>query len=120
MVEKKASKSTKKNSRKDIKYPALDPKYNLKTRFEEIEDMASYMDQLNEEEKAWLNAFSNEEVCANFNHSGPKLNDVTDAATRSRIYNRNNARNRCIFSQELAQGTLNYIEELDKDDEEED
>ncbi len=120
MVEKKASKSTKKNSRKDIKYPALDPKYNLKTRFEEIDDMASYMDQLNDEEKAWLNAFSSEEVCANFNHGGPKLNDQNDAATRSRIYNRNNARNRCIISREHAQQTMNYLEDLDKDDEEDD
>lgn len=102
-----------------MKYPALDTRYNLKTRYEEIEDMASYVDQLNEEEKAWLNAFSSEEVCANFNHGGPKLNDQNDPSTRSRIYNRNNSRNRCVLTKEVAQGTLKYLYDLEKQEEEE-
>lgn len=106
----------KKPSRRNrAKYPALIAQYNLKTRYEEIEDLESYKDQLNEEEKAWLNAFSQEEICANFNHSGPKLNDSSDPKVRSRIYNRNNERNRCIFSREAAQGALNSLEEIDID-----
>jgi hypothetical protein len=116
---KKQEKSEKKNNRSKVKYAALDPAYNLKTRQEEIEDLYDYVDKLNEEEKAWLNAFSNEEICANFNHKGPKLNDQSDPTVRSRIYNRNNERNRCIMTREKAQGCLNYIEDIDLDNEEE-
>jgi hypothetical protein len=105
-----------KTGRSSVKYPALEPRYNLRTRQEEIADLASYKDKLNDEEKAWLNAFANEEICANFNHKGPKLNDETDPKVRSRIYTRNNERNRCIFTRETAQGALNSLEELDLDE----
>lgn len=105
----------KKNGRSSTKYPALKAKLNLKSRYEEIEDLESYADQLNDEEKAWLNAFSQEEICANFNHKGPKLNDSSDPKVRSRIYNRNNERNRCIHTREKSQGALNYLEDMDLD-----
>lgn len=59
-----------------------------------------------------------EEVCANFDHKGPKINDASDPEVRSRIYGRNNSRNRCIFTRERAQNCLNYLEELDIDREE--
>jgi len=108
----------KKNNRNRTRYPGLDPSLNLKTRQEEIEDLYDYADKLNDEEKAWLNAFSNEEICANFNHKGPKLNDQSNPSVRSRIYNRNNERNRCIMTREKAQGCLNYLEDLDLDNSE--
>lgn len=94
----------------------------MKTRYEEIEDLESYAHKLNDEEKAWLNAYSQEEICANFNHNGPKLNDQSDPAVRSRIYGRNNQRNRCILTREHAMGTINYIADvdIDKDNERED
>ena len=106
-----------KKGRSGMKYPALDPKVNLKSRYEEIEDLFSYKDRLNDEEKAWLNSFSEEEICANFNHKGVKLNDQSDAKVRSRIYNRNNERNRCIHTIQKAQGALNYLDDLDIDKE---
>lgn len=109
--------SPKKNKRNSTKYPALKAKLNLKSRYEEIEDLESYADQLDDEEKAWLNAYASEEICANFNHKGPKLNDQSDPAVRSRIYNRNNERNRCILTREKAQGVINYLEDLDLDKE---
>lgn len=115
MTEQKKEK--KKTGRSGVKYPALDPKYNLKSRYNEIEDLASYANTLPEEAKEWLNAYANEEICANFNHKGPKLNDQSDPKVRSRIYNRNNERNRCILTREEAQGTLNYVEDLDIDKE---
>lgn len=108
----------KKTSRQSLKYPALSPQHNLLTRFDEIEDVASYAHTLNEKDREWLNSFIEEEVCANFNHKGPKLNDQNDPATRSRIYDRNNARNRCIYTREKAQSCLNYLEDLDIDREE--
>lgn len=109
----------KKSGRAGMKYPALNAKLNLKTRYEEIEDLQSYAGKLNDEEKEWLNAFAQEEICANFNHRGPKLNDQSDPAVRSRIYNRNNERNRCIMTREKAQGCMNYLDEMDIDKENE-
>jgi len=55
-----------------------------------------------------MNAFMEEENNANFNHSGPKLNKTRDE--KKKIYNRNNARNRCIFTREKAQDKLSYVE----------
>lgn len=109
------SKVKKKSRRSDLEFPALSPQHNLRTRYDEIEDLASYADTLSKEDKAWLNSFAQEEICANFKHSGVKLNDESDPATRSRIYNRNNQRNRCIMSRETAQNTMNYLEDLDID-----
>jgi len=107
----------KKTRRSDLEFPALSPQHNLKSRYEEIEDLASYANTLSKEDRAWLNAFAEEEICSNFKHSGPKLNDETDPAVRSRIYGRNNQRNRCIYTQETAQGTMNFLEEIDVDKE---
>lgn len=104
-----------KNKRSKSKYPALDPQLNLRSRYEEIEDLQSYASSLSPQDREWLNAFSQEEICANFNHSGPKLNDKSDPKVRSRIYNRNNERNRCIMSREKSQGTLNYLDDIDID-----
>lgn len=110
------TKKTKKRTRRsDLQFPALDPKFNLKTRFEEIEDLASYADTLSKEDKEWLNSFAQEEICANFDHNGIKLNDRNDPEVRSRIYGRNNQRNRCIMNREKAQNTMNYLEDLDID-----
>lgn len=106
-----------KNRRSNLKYPALSPEHNLKTRYEEIEDLASYAHTLSEEDKAWLNAFASEEICASFDHKGPKLNDQNDPEVRKRIYGRNNQRNRCILTREMAQNTINYIDDLDIDNE---
>lgn len=116
---KESPKKAKKGGRTGVKYPALKAKLNLKTRYEEIEDLESYANQLNDTEKAWLNSYSQEEICANFNHNGPKLNDQSDPKVRSRIYNRNNERNRCIYTRENAQGALSELELMDIDRENE-
>lgn len=114
MTEKKA-----RTRRSNCKYPALKASLNLKSRYEEIEDLESYANTLSDEDKAWLNAFSQEEICANFNHKGPKLNDQSDPKVRSRIYNRNNERNRCIHTIQKIQGKLQSLNELDLDKEKE-
>ena len=101
-----------------MKYPALSPQHNLLTRFEEIEDLASYAHTLPEKDKEWLNSYSEEEICSNFHHKGPALNDSSDPEVRSRIYGRNNERNRCIFTREKAQNCMNYLEDMDIDREE--
>lgn len=94
---------------------ALNPKKNLRTRQEEINDIASYAHTLSKEDKEWLAAFVEEEINAKFDHTGPKLNDTTDQKVRSRLYDRNNARNRCIYTREVAQGAMNYLEDMDLD-----
>ena len=98
----------KQNKRNSYQYPALEPSVNLKTRQEAIEDVKNYFHKLSPEEKKWMNAFMEEENNANFNHGGPKLNKSKDE--KKKIYNRNNARNRCIFTREKAQDKLNYVE----------
>lgn len=109
------TKVKKKSRRSDLEFPALSPQHNLRTRYDEIEDLASYAHTLSKEDRAWLNSFAQEEICANFNHPGVKINDQSDSETRSRIYNRNNQRNRCIMSREKSMGQLNYLEDLDID-----
>lgn len=106
-----------KTRRNQLKYPALSPEHNLKTRYEEIQDVASYAHTLPPEAKEWLNSFIEEEVCANFKHNGIKLNDESDPETRSRIYGRNNQRNRCIYTREAAQNLLVNSDDIDFDNE---
>lgn len=86
---------------------------NLKTRCEEIEDLASYAKKLSPEDREWLNRFSEEYICANMNHSGAKLHNTKEMVKS--IYDRNNARNRCIYTREKAQGCMNYIEDLKRE-----
>lgn len=106
-VGKKVTKST--NRYKNTKYKALEPEINLKSRYEEIEDIASYAKDLPEEAKDWLNRFTQEYVCANFKHKGEKIH--TTEKLRKSCFNRNNARNRDVYTQQKAQNSLNYIED---------
>lgn len=117
-----SKKSTKSQTRRSrYRYAALEKTVNLKSRQDEIDDIKSYFDKLSPEEKEWMNRFVEEEVHANLNHDGPKLN--TSKKDKKRIYNKNNARNRCIFTKEKAKGTLDYVERFEdfekiiKDDE---
>lgn len=115
----KADQPKRKKGRKDNPFAALDPKLNLKSRYNEIEDLASYADTLPLEAKEWLNRFAEEEINCNFKHPGEKLNDFEDKENRKRLWLRNNARNRCIYTQQESQQTLNYLDDLKKDEEDE-
>lgn len=50
--------------RSKSQYPALDPKFNLKTRQDQLD--YDYIEQLSEKDKQWLNDFSTEYVNADF------------------------------------------------------
>ena len=121
MTEKKGTntKNGGKKRRKDNPFAALDPTLNIKSRYNEIEDLASYADTLPLEAKEWLNRFAEEEINCNFKHAGEKLNDFEDKENRKRLWLRNNARNRCIYTKEESQQTLNYLADLEKDEEDE-
>ena len=104
MMELMAKKKTRRNSQK---YPTLNPGYNLKSRAEQLD--IDYLDQLSEKDKAWLNAFNEEEVNAKFDHNGPEINKRTKKgdlpkSTRKRIYDNNNARNRDVLTLAKARG----------------
>lgn len=93
-----------------MKYPALHPEVNLKSRAEEIADIASYANKLSEADKEWLNAFSNEYICSNFDHKGPKLHVTKEE--KKLCYDRNNARNRCIQTRETMMQDMVSLDEL--------
>lgn len=112
--------------RKRYKYPALEKSQNLLTRQDELDDILSYSkdvpDQMTEviladgttkmmNPKEWLNRFVEEEVHADFQHGGQILN--RSKKDKKRVYNKNNARNRCIYTKEKAQGKLEYVEKYE-------
>lgn len=83
----------KKTRRSNEKYPALKKRFMPKVRQEYL-DM-DYIDDLNEEEKAWLNKFMDEELNAHFKNDE---RDITQSKEEKKeIYGKNNARNRCIY-----------------------
>lgn len=93
------------NRRNSVKYPALKKQYNLLTRKDLID--FPYLDQLNDKEKEWLNKFVEEEINADFRGPGKPLNKTKKS--RQRIYNANNARNRCILTRSKASGELDEL-----------
>jgi hypothetical protein len=112
---KKKQKKIKKNLRARTKFPALKPHLNLKTRYEEIKDVLSYVDQLNEKEKAFLNAFVSEWINADFQHGGKILHK--GKKKRKLCTDRNNARNRCELTKARASGNIGSLSDLSQKDE---
>lgn len=101
------TKSIKKRSRRSTsKYPAIDVNLNLKTRYEEISDVASYFDTLPEDAKKWMHSFVEETINAKFDHKGKKI--IRKVKDKRAIYNRNNARNRDVLTKAKACGK--YLE----------
>lgn len=89
-------KTKKQRSRRDkVKYPALRKEYNPKIRAE-YNDM-DYLHLLNPEELEFLNKFIEEENNTSFKNDGTDLNQSKE--DRKKIYDRNNARQRCLYSQ---------------------
>ena len=87
------------SKRRKSKYPALEPRLNSRVRQEYID--YDYVDKLSDEEKKWLNDFTEEytnggvgkqsESEKNRFHKTPELvKECTD---------RNNAQNRCLYGQ---------------------
>lgn len=81
--------------REKVKYPALKKEYNPKIRHEGID--ADYLHLLSNKELEWYNRFLEEENNASFKNDGNDLNKSKEE--RKKIYDRNNARQRCLYSQ---------------------
>lgn len=106
------------SQRSKVKYPGLKRKYCHRDRQDYWE--GDYVDgvknaegdivirPLNEEEKAWLNAFNEEEVNMRVCESDhPQFNTTTEE--RRAIWRTNNRRQRCIFNIKKARGGLDPI-----------
>jgi len=97
---------TGKPRRSDFDFPYLEPSVALLKRRDEVEDVASYSHKLNEEEKAWMNQFMKEYNDADTSNAVFH----TDAKTRKICNDKNNARNRCWYTEEAAANRLNLVE----------
>jgi hypothetical protein len=111
---------TKKTTKRSAaKYPALRPELNPRTRYELLD--YDYLDKLNQDEMQWLQDFTEEYVHANFNHPGRRIHKGRKHAQYKKdCYDRNNARNRCIWSRAKAAGLtvdadiLNVVEDFEE------
>lgn len=99
------------NRRSKQKYPALNPRFNLKTRTDLID--YDYLEKLSDKEKEWLNKFSEEYINASFDK---KALHKTKALKKD-CYDRNNSRNRDILTRSKASGQSLYLEDLEDTEE---
>lgn len=110
-------KSKKRNASKRAKskLTALKPEFNLRSRADLIDIDDQYWKDLKDNPKAaeWLNKFNNEYVSASFNRHKKHLHK--SKKLKRDCYNKNNARNRCIYTREKAQGKLNHLEDMQKE-----
>jgi hypothetical protein len=100
--------------RKKTKYPNLDPSLNLKTRWEEVYDVAQYANKLSDKDKKWLNKFMGEYVNANLDVKNLEKNLHNTQELKKSCQDRNNARNRDIYTRAKASGNLDGMEEVKK------
>lgn len=109
-TKKKSSIQKKNNKRNLTKYPALDPKVNLKSRTELLD--YDYLNKLNEKELEWLNKFTEEYVHANLNTKEPKKNLHRTKKMRIDCYNRNNSRNRDVLTKGKISNKLDNVDTI--------
>lgn len=97
--------------REKTEYSAVKLNVNLKSRAEDIKDVASYFNELSDKDKAWMNKFMEEYNNASFKKNNEQNLMKTDQEKRD-SYNRNNARNRDIYNRLKMNNDLVYIEDL--------
>lgn len=100
--EKKPKKHNRRNQRHKVKNAGLIPQQTTKIRQEYLD--YDYIDQLSEEEKAWLNKFTEEYLNAALvldddNEIIPEENIHKDPKYKKLIYDANNSRNRDKYGQ---------------------
>lgn len=103
-------KNKKRTKRSSVKYPALNPSLNLKTRTELID--YDYVDKLSDKDKEWLNKFTEEYINASLDTENLKNNLHNNEKLKKDCYDRNNARNRDVLTTRKAAGDMNYLEDL--------
>lgn len=108
-MESSSTPKKRKSLRSKSKYPALEVKFSLKSRTELVD--YDYVGKLSEEEKKWLNDFTSEEIHASVNRDGRKNRFNKKKKDIKKVYDANNARNRCTWTKEKAKGIAQYLEE---------
>jgi hypothetical protein len=110
-----------KSRRSQQEHPDLDPKFNLRSRLELIDQ--DYLDKLSPEELKWLNQFNREYVSASLDSENPRKNLHRNKKLRKSCYDQNNSRNRDVLTRAKAAKLLidyeTLIEESDYNDYEE-
>lgn len=76
-----------KTRREQIQNVSVDPLYNLKSRTEEIADIASYFDTLSEKEQKFMLKYTENMVNASFDKKNAKNNLITMTYTKNLIKN---------------------------------
>ena len=99
----------KKNKRNSTKYPALEPKLNLKTRQELID--YDYVSKLSESEKAWLNKFTEEYVITNLDRVDLENNLHNTKKLKQDCDRRNNQRKQDAYTLSKVSNMLFGIED---------
>jgi hypothetical protein len=110
----------KQTRRSKVKHAALKPEYNLKTRFEEISDMHSYMHKLTDKQKDWLNRFAEEYVNASFPNPEKDPEKFKKRLHKSKkrmksCYDKNNSRQRDVLTKAIACGKVMSFDKVIKD-----
>lgn len=100
----------KKTKRGQQKHPDLDPKLNLRSRFELYDQ--DYIDKLSPEEREWLNKFNREFISSSLDRENPNNNFHNSRALIKDCDDRNNSRNRDILTRAKASKQLADYEEL--------
>lgn len=88
--------------RDSIKFPGLTKGVNSKVKQEYMDQ--DYINALSDSEKKFLSDFNEEFYGGNFQHSGKKFHRSKKA--RKSCYDRNNARNRCLYGLKKAGGLV--------------
>lgn len=107
----KTKKEKKETKRSKVKFPGLVKAVNSRPRQEHID--FDYLDKLTDAEKQWLSNFNEEWLSGNFNHPG-KIFHKSKKSKRD-CYNRNNARNRDLYSIGRTNGWQTLKDEADPD-----
>ena len=111
------AKRKKQTRRSKQEFPDLDPKYNLKTRADLLDQ--DYLNKLSAKEMAWLNKFNKEYVSGSIDRENLKRNIHKKKKYVKDADDRNNSRNRDILTREKARNNLveydNLIEEKSHD-----
>jgi hypothetical protein len=100
----------KKNKRSQSKYPDLEGRLNLKTRYDLYDQ--DYIDKLSTKEKEWLNKFNREYISGTLDSVNPKKNLHNTKKLTKDCYDRNNSRNRDVLTRAKASNQMDDFEDL--------
>lgn len=87
---------------------SLNPEKNLARRMDDVQDIQEYLHLLSPEEKLFMAKFMNEYNNAKLDYDNLDNNLLNTKEWKKICTDRNNARNRCIYTMENAKGMLNF------------